>query len=264
MSTPCTWIVRVAEDSTEPMIWPWITCLETTGRTSHLSRWLLPICDRVLFVFLRCLINTLPCFWIQFSGGNLHSVPPCINSSAQTNWLNRGDVRKALHIPDTLPPWDICRYACKECCESADVTTGTANDPLCLLCSDIVGYRYKMLYETMKEVYLKLVSLGLRALVYNGDTDMACNFLGDQWFVEDLGLQVILKKTKKLKRLLLKINKIFGCFLLFVFLSLKNKNQTPVLNVIPRGPQITCPGFRITRLLVSTSSLETSLSWQWR
>lgn len=42
----------------------------------------------------------------------------------------------------------------------------------------------------MKEVYLKLLSLGLRALVYNGDTDMACNFLGDQWFVEDLDMKV--------------------------------------------------------------------------
>ncbi|XP_041930050.1 cathepsin A-like isoform X2 [Alosa sapidissima] len=40
----------------------------------------------------------------------LGEVPPCINSTAQMNWLNRVDVRKALHIPDTLPPWDICRY----------------------------------------------------------------------------------------------------------------------------------------------------------
>lgn len=40
----------------------------------------------------------------------LRGVPPCINSTAQMNWLNRGDVRKALHIPDTLPPWDICRW----------------------------------------------------------------------------------------------------------------------------------------------------------
>lgn len=57
-------------------------------------------------------------------------------------------------------------------------------------CSDEVGRGYNTLYETMKEVYLKLLSRGLRALVYNGDTDMACNFLGDQWFVEDLGLEV--------------------------------------------------------------------------
>lgn len=42
----------------------------------------------------------------------------------------------------------------------------------------------------MKDAYLKLLSAGLRALVYNGDTDMACNFLGDQWFVEELGLEV--------------------------------------------------------------------------
>lgn len=42
----------------------------------------------------------------------------------------------------------------------------------------------------MKVVYQKLLSLGLRSLVYNGDTDMACNFLGDQWFVEDLGIKV--------------------------------------------------------------------------
>ncbi|KAK5873909.1 hypothetical protein PBY51_018909 [Eleginops maclovinus] len=104
----------------------------------------------------------------KFSDGvssimSLGEVPPCINSTAQLNWLNRGDVRKALHIPDTLPPWDLC--------------------------SDEVGEQYTNLYPTVKDVYLKLLSLGLRALVYNGDTDMACNFLGDQWFVEGLGLK---------------------------------------------------------------------------
>lgn len=97
------------------------------------------------------------------SSVSLGEVPPCINSTAQMNWLNRGDVRKALHIPDILPPWDLC--------------------------SDDVGEQYTNLYPTVKDVYLKLLALGLRALVYNGDTDMACNFLGDQWFVEDLGFK---------------------------------------------------------------------------
>lgn len=41
---------------------------------------------------------------------SLGAVPPCINSTAQTNWLNRGDVRKALHIVESPTPWDLCRY----------------------------------------------------------------------------------------------------------------------------------------------------------
>lgn len=47
---------------------------------------------------------------VRSSSFSLSSVPPCIDSKAMTIWLNRGDVRKALHIPDTLPPWDICRF----------------------------------------------------------------------------------------------------------------------------------------------------------
>lgn len=58
------------------------------------------------------------------------------------------------------------------------------------LCSDDVGNQYHTIYQTVKDVYVKLLALGLRALVYNGDTDMACNFLGDQWFVEQLGQKV--------------------------------------------------------------------------
>uniref|UniRef100_A0A669BEW6 Carboxypeptidase n=1 Tax=Oreochromis niloticus TaxID=8128 RepID=A0A669BEW6_ORENI len=111
--------------------------------------------------------TTLVTYSLLSSSTTLGEVPPCINSTAQMNWLNRGDVRKALHIPAILPPWDIC--------------------------SDKVESQYNVLYATMKDVYLKLLSLGLRALVYNGDTDMACNFLGDQWFVEDLGLKATTK-----------------------------------------------------------------------
>uniref|UniRef100_V9KJ39 Lysosomal protective protein-like protein n=1 Tax=Callorhinchus milii TaxID=7868 RepID=V9KJ39_CALMI len=95
------------------------------------------------------------------------NVPPCINSTAQTSWLNRPDVRKALHIPPTLPTWELC--------------------------SDQVAERYVREYQTMESFYLKLLGGGLRGLVYNGDTDMACNFMGDQWFVQSLNL----KKTRE-------------------------------------------------------------------
>lgn len=69
-------------------------------------------------------------------------------------------------------------------------TTLTSGATLWLVRSADVGSHYSTLYASMKDAYLKLLSAGLRALVYNGDTDMACNFLGDQWFVEDLGFEV--------------------------------------------------------------------------
>ena len=33
---------------------------------------------------------------------------PCVNSVGATNWLNRPDVRKALHIEPSLGKWEIC------------------------------------------------------------------------------------------------------------------------------------------------------------
>ncbi|XP_041047736.1 cathepsin A-like [Carcharodon carcharias] len=89
--------------------------------------------------------------------------PPCINGTAQRTWLNRADVRKALHIPENVQSWELC--------------------------SEVVGENYQRIYSTMQDFYLQLLSKGLRVLVYNGDTDMACNFLGDKWFVQSLNQQ---------------------------------------------------------------------------
>ncbi|KAK2167443.1 hypothetical protein NP493_1277g00003 [Ridgeia piscesae] len=100
----------------------------------------------------------------------LSVVPPCVDVRGITTYLNRADVRKALHIPAGIPQWEIC--------------------------SGTVGTSYKMLYKTMRSQYLKILATKKqRILVYNGDVDMACNFLGDQWFAESLDQQVVMNRT---------------------------------------------------------------------
>nr|XP_004663956.2 lysosomal protective protein isoform X1 [Jaculus jaculus] len=95
------------------------------------------------------------------SGGKVHMDPPCTNTTAASTYLNNPYVRKALHIPEQLPRWDMCNF--------------------------LVNLQYRRLYQSMNSQYLKLLnSQRYRILLYNGDVDMACNFLGDEWFVDSL------------------------------------------------------------------------------
>uniref|UniRef100_A0A672TYZ3 Carboxypeptidase n=1 Tax=Strigops habroptila TaxID=2489341 RepID=A0A672TYZ3_STRHB len=87
--------------------------------------------------------------------------PPCTNSTDISVYLNAPEVRKALHISPEAPEWQVCSF---------EVNRG-----------------YKRLYMQMNDQYLKLLgATKYRILVYNGDVDMACNFLGDEWFVDSL------------------------------------------------------------------------------
>jgi cathepsin A (carboxypeptidase C) len=98
---------------------------------------------------------------------NVSLVPPCINATAIGNYLNQQSVRKALHIPDSLPPWQIC---------------------------SVIDYHPQ--YNSMKNQYNNILSLQKQhILVYNGDVDMACNYLGDQWFVNSLGRKIISERS---------------------------------------------------------------------
>ncbi|MBN3288531.1 PPGB protein, partial [Polyodon spathula] len=95
--------------------------------------------------------------------------PPCTNSTASTTYLNNQYVKQALHISPRALDW--------------------------LICSAEVNLQYKRLYMDVRKQYLKLLgALKYRVLVYNGDVDMACNFLGDEWFVESLQQQVQVKR----------------------------------------------------------------------
>lgn len=91
--------------------------------------------------------------------------PPCTNSTPSSLYLNNPLVRAALHISPKALDWAIC--------------------------SSEVNLNYGRLYLDVRKQYLKLLSaLKYRVLVYNGDVDMACNFMGDEWFVESLQQQV--------------------------------------------------------------------------
>jgi len=76
-------------------------------------------------------------------------------------YLRRSDVREALHISDSASMWQNC------------------ND-------DLV---YNDVYYDMTPQFNYLLPQ-VRAVLYNGDLDTVCNFIGDQWFAEQLGREV--------------------------------------------------------------------------
>ncbi|BFZ06703.1 hypothetical protein BsWGS_09742 [Bradybaena similaris] len=90
----------------------------------------------------------------------LVSTPPCTNDTSIVKYLNNPSTRSALHIPSVVQDWELC--------------------------STIVSATYRRTYKTMTPQYQKAINRKLRILVYNGDIDMACNFLGDEWFVDSL------------------------------------------------------------------------------
>jgi len=95
--------------------------------------------------------------------------PPCTDGSDLLKYLNSEAVRKALHVTPRVKKWHFC--------------------------SATIGGTYRREYGEMDEFYKGLLAKKIRILVYNGDLDLACNFLGDQWFVNRLG--VPLKQAKR-------------------------------------------------------------------
>lgn len=84
--------------------------------------------------------------------------PPCTDDSSLYDYLNRDDVKNAFHVRSDIT-WDMC--------------------------SDI-GYKKQVTDTTT--YFEKILSKPHRKVtLYNGDVDMACNFLGTERFVNRLG-----------------------------------------------------------------------------
>jgi len=86
--------------------------------------------------------------------------PPCTDGSDLLKYLNSDAVRAALHVSPRVKTWNFCSYT--------------------------IGVTYRHEYQEMDDFYKELLAKKIRILVYNGDLDLACNFLGDQWFVNRL------------------------------------------------------------------------------
>ncbi|KAM9859633.1 lysosomal protective protein isoform 2-T2 [Aulostomus maculatus] len=100
---------------------------------------------------------------------SVHLDPPCTNSTPTSLYLNNVYVKAALHISPEALDWAIC--------------------------SSEVNLNYGRIFMDVRKQYLKLLAgLKYRVLVYNGDVDMACNFMGDEWFVESLDQEVEVKR----------------------------------------------------------------------
>lgn len=95
---------------------------------------------------------------LQASGKTIHGGIPCTDTSNRANFLNRADVREALHIPAFVPEWEAC--------------------------SDLL--RYTKEYDDVRNEYIKVLNAGHRVVAFYGDTDIACNHHGGFWFIESL------------------------------------------------------------------------------
>ena len=87
---------------------------------------------------------------------------PCINSIKGTEYLNRADVKRALHVEASPNTWAVC----------GGVTYN--NDGV-----------YKSMIVLHKEM---LAKYSPRVLVYNGDVDPGCNYIWGERSVVSFGL----------------------------------------------------------------------------
>mmetsp|Transcript_4413 Transcript_4413/g.6450 ORF Transcript_4413/g.6450 Transcript_4413/m.6450 type:complete len:291 (-) Transcript_4413:38-910(-) len=92
--------------------------------------------------------------------------PPCVFASGVTNYLNDGDVRSALNIPDDIQGWSMCKG-------DIDYTSLQAGS--------------QWVWESLKGEY--------RMLKYSGDVDGAVPTTGTLAWINSLG-RTVNKKTR--------------------------------------------------------------------
>jgi carboxypeptidase C (cathepsin A) len=88
----------------------------------------------------------------------LGELPPCTFGSALLDYMNSDEVRKAMHIPDYVQAWDLCK----------------------------TGIEYLSEPEASQWIYEELAGK-IKMLHYSGDTDGAVPTVGTQNWIASLG-----------------------------------------------------------------------------
>ena len=94
------------------------------------------------------------------------SLPCAMDEHALTHWLNKKSVKKSLHVPSKFH-WSFCNKVDYDRNETKSVRTEIE----------------------------RLIDSGINGLLYAGDLDVVCNFIGIQWSIEDLRLLSINNHT---------------------------------------------------------------------
>ncbi|VDO06327.1 unnamed protein product [Rodentolepis nana] len=97
----------------------------------------------------------------EISSVNGRMVLDCSDDTMQIEFINQPAFRSAMHIPTSVQDWATC--------------------------NEDVYKNYKRVYLDLSKQYKSLVEQKVRTHIFNGDVDMACNAIGDEWFVNDLG-----------------------------------------------------------------------------
>jgi cathepsin A (carboxypeptidase C) len=100
-------------------------------------------------------------FYSDKSSQNAANLPLCAQDTNTETYLNRQDVRTALHIPSSVPHWTDC-----------------------------ANINYNQIYNDVTSQFKTLIQKGVRILVYNGDVDSVCNIVMNEQFIAQLGLTV--------------------------------------------------------------------------
>uniref|UniRef100_A0A914V0K8 Carboxypeptidase n=1 Tax=Plectus sambesii TaxID=2011161 RepID=A0A914V0K8_9BILA len=93
------------------------------------------------------------------------NIPICAQDNATETYVNRADVRTALHIPSSRPHWTDC--------------------------NDYVNEHYTINYSNMVPQVNAILNAGVRVLIYNGDIDSVCNNVMNRQFIQLLGRSVL-------------------------------------------------------------------------